>query len=409
MSQALHSTSASPCSDPLALSGWLFLSSFGIGQSWLIALDASAHGGFFFLLPLTLFSLLLVWPLFQTELAMGRRAGRALPEGMSKLTREADAPRFYRAWSWGSLVALALTMGMALLAAALGLEHLLHALTATNIHSRPESASLQGWLGISLLLCSTGAYFLHDQAWLQQRPFILVATLLLLLGLVTLGVDSGIHQPHWASMHGGYGWAALRDALLLQATGYGLWFSIGHRMTTSVPIARITLTPLLISLCSVALMIPVTSMATDTIFHPISIDSLNSIGLELNYLGMFPSALFHGILFVGGILALVGLAEPLYISLAEQGLSLRLARLAVHILAIFMAIALLIPVVLTLRTGLILALVLVLSIFAGWTMKISHLRKSLQLSNELFYNLLRISIRILLPLALIGFGIGSLF
>jgi hypothetical protein len=40
---------------------------------------------------------------------------------------------------------------------------------------------------------------------------------------------------------------------------------------------------------------------------------------------------------------------------------------------------------------------LIYSIFAGWIMKISHLRKSMNFSNELFYNLWRIAIRIVLP------------
>ena len=44
---------------------------------------------------------------------------------------------------------------------------------------------------------------------------------------------------------------------------------------------------------------------------------------------------------------------------------------------------------------------LIYSIFAGWIMKISHLRKSMNFSNELFYNLWRIAVRIVLPLSII--------
>ncbi len=396
-------------SDPLALSGWLFLAGFGVGQGWLIALDASAHGGFLFLLPLTLFSILLAWPLYQTELAMGRRAGRELPEGMARLTREADAPRIYRLWSWGSLLALALTLGMALLAASLGLENLLHALTVSATHSRPAPLSLQGWLGIAMAICVTGASFLHGQPWMRQRPFVLGSTLVLILGLVVLDLGSGSGQSHLATIHGGYGWAALRDALLLHAAGYGLWFSTGTRMPASTSIARTSLLSILVSLVSVALMVPLTTTATDTVFHPFSIDSLNTIGLELSYRTVFADLLFHGILFLGGIFALTALAEPLQNSLVDQGLPARWSRPVPYAIAVVAAIALLIPALLTFRSLLILALALLLSIFGGWAMKISHLRKSLQLPEELLYNLLRISIRILVPLSLIGFGIGSLF
>ncbi|MGM8887284.1 hypothetical protein ACS8FD_15270, partial [Psychrobacter sp. 1U2] len=45
--------------------------------------------------------------------------------------------------------------------------------------------------------------------------------------------------------------------------------------------------------------------------------------------------------------------------------------------------------------------VLVLSIFAGWHMKISHLRKSLNFGSEASYNLWRVAIRLIVPLALI--------
>ncbi|ALH95308.1 hypothetical protein [Acinetobacter equi] len=41
------------------------------------------------------------------------------------------------------------------------------------------------------------------------------------------------------------------------------------------------------------------------------------------------------------------------------------------------------------------------AIFAGWIMKISHLRKSMNFSNEAFYNIWRIAVRIILPVAII--------
>ena len=45
--------------------------------------------------------------------------------------------------------------------------------------------------------------------------------------------------------------------------------------------------------------------------------------------------------------------------------------------------------------------VLLLSVFVGWQMKISHLRKSLNFASEGFYNVWRIAIRIIVPLALV--------
>ena len=50
--------------------------------------------------------------------------------------------------------------------------------------------------------------------------------------------------------------------------------------------------------------------------------------------------------------------------------------------------------------------VLVLSVFVGWQMKISHLRKSLNFSSEINYNLWRVAIRIFVPLALLVAMVG---
>jgi hypothetical protein len=44
---------------------------------------------------------------------------------------------------------------------------------------------------------------------------------------------------------------------------------------------------------------------------------------------------------------------------------------------------------------------LIYAIFAGWIMKISHLRKSMGFSNELFYNFWRIAVRLVLPLSIV--------
>ena len=49
-----------------------------------------------------------------------------------------------------------------------------------------------------------------------------------------------------------------------------------------------------------------------------------------------------------------------------------------------------------------LAVCLIYALFAGWIMKISHLRKAMNFSNEAFYNIWRIAVRIALPIAIIA-------
>lgn len=41
------------------------------------------------------------------------------------------------------------------------------------------------------------------------------------------------------------------------------------------------------------------------------------------------------------------------------------------------------------------------ALFAGWIMKISHLRKSMNFSNEMFYNIWRIAVRVVLPVSIL--------
>lgn len=48
-----------------------------------------------------------------------------------------------------------------------------------------------------------------------------------------------------------------------------------------------------------------------------------------------------------------------------------------------------------------LVICLIYAIFTGWIMKISHLRKAMNFSNEIFYNIWRIAMRIVVPLAIV--------
>jgi hypothetical protein len=48
-----------------------------------------------------------------------------------------------------------------------------------------------------------------------------------------------------------------------------------------------------------------------------------------------------------------------------------------------------------------LVICLIYAIFAGWIMKISHLRKSMNFSNEAFYNIWRIAVRVVLPVSIV--------
>ena len=106
-------------------------------------------------------------------------------------------------------------------------------------------------------------------------------------------------------------------------------------------------------------------------------------------------------------LAIAGvMAAALLLQLAREQLQQRQLSVVIQWAILFVATFIwLIPHVqfefniLLMLWGLLICLIY--SIFAGWIMKISHLRKSMNFSNELFYNLWRIAVRIVLPLSII--------
>ena len=100
------------------------------------------------------------------------------------------------------------------------------------------------------------------------------------------------------------------------------------------------------------------------------------------------------------------MSAALLIQLAKEQLAQRQLEVIVQWVIIVAAIAVwIIPQVeqifnvLLMLWGLVICLIY--AIFAGWIMKISHLRKAMNFSNELFYNLWRIAVRLVLPLSII--------
>lgn len=101
---------------------------------------------------------------------------------------------------------------------------------------------------------------------------------------------------------------------------------------------------------------------------------------------------------VTGSALLINLARQ---QLAERQLPalIQWAILAVAVLVWAIPMAAGVLNVLLLLWGLIICLIY--AIFAGWIMKISHLRKALNFGSEAMYNLWRVAMRIVLPLSIV--------
>lgn len=99
-------------------------------------------------------------------------------------------------------------------------------------------------------------------------------------------------------------------------------------------------------------------------------------------------------------------AAALLLNLAQEQFVQRSIALPVQLVILIVALFVwAIPQVTTFFNPLMmiwgLVICLIYSIFVGWIMKISHLRKAMNFSSELFYNVWRIAIRIVLPLAIV--------
>lgn len=334
-------------------------------------------------LVLALVGLVLVaWPLALAEHALAQRAQpQALVMGLQQLTREADAPRYWRVIAWSSLAASVFALPVIALLAGAYLTQSVQTLTADH-HGILSANVLWPALTIIALLLGVLRSVRQVNVLLWLLPVLLLLTLLvaqmlldspqalntqlllserlptsaaLLLGALAFGGGagvlyslSGLTSPP-SSKSPGYA------ALLIAALLYTLVFTA----INSGLVHRLSLASVL--LASVVSVLSITSWAQPALAW---LRSLGLKPLQALLLLLVPSTL---------------MAEAIWL---YSGLAL-LPTLAL-VLAVWMALNL-----------------LIIALFSGWLMKVSHVRKALQLPSEGLYNLWRISVRWLAPITLL--------
>ena len=367
---------------PLLLFRWFAPASIGEIDFWLL-----------WLLAMVLVSL----PVVYAEIALAYRSTEAPLAGMQKLTREADASPLWRSFGW--LAAL-----VSIVIAALVISGASSAILAalTELNSAPELPSFTvagGLMVVALLLSLLGV---------APLP---IGLGLMLLGLL-LGAANGLPPINFAMTDISLSeWArAVALALVSVGAGTGLYWFGQHLI----------------------------SKQSGTAVEAGNVGNIDNIGNNNSYGAGVQSAREYRatklvlpiwtLQLVVGMLALFisGLNLPPVGQLLYWVGVLFVASYLLHYSAQQLAhkFGLLLSLLLTLVAGLFLVLaiptawlvgllvvissiaVLLLSLFAGWRMKVSHLRKSLNFGNEGFYNLWRVAIRLIVPLALILALIG---
>lgn len=359
---------------PLLLFRWFAPASIGEIDFWLL-----------WLLAMVLVSL----PVVYAEIALAYRSVDAPLAGMQKLTREADASPIWRSFGWLAALVSILIAALVISGASTGI---LEALTELNsAPAIPDFAIAAGLMVIAVLLSLLGV---------APLP---IGLGLMVIGLL-LGVANGLPNIDFAMTDISLNeWArAVALALVSVGAGTGLyWFGqnlVTNQVATAVDTDNINAqkparsrAPSEYRATKLVLPIWILQLIVGVVALSISGMVLPPIG-QLSY--------WIGVLFVASYL----------LHYSTQQLAHKFGLMVSLVLTFVLALLLVVIIPAVWLVGLLVIIssiaVLLLSIFAGWQMKISHLRKSLNFGNEAFYNLWRIAIRLIVPLALLLALIG---
>lgn len=319
-------------------------------------LGLGAYNQYDFWLVCLISSLLFGLPMTIMEVALARRA-RATPlQGMLQLTRDADVSIRWRGLTWLAVILLPLTVG---------------ALLAFPSHLPINRAGDQiGWIGqLVLCLAAVGCsllprgvllavalvagWIMSDLAWLQTPAMdwswtafeLSEWTRVLVLSIVCAGLGLGMYWQYYPQHDGPQ--QATRSALpiwLAQLGGLLVFAVVQGRIGSSMQVWALIVANLALS----------------------------------------------GLILQAARDQLVARQVPLPL----QALIL-LLPLLVWVIPSSHQVLYLLLIILSLATA------LGYTIFVGWLMKISHVRKSINFSSEAIYNLWRVLMRIGLPLAVI--------
>lgn len=300
--------------------------------------------------------LILALPVCYLEIALAKRSKTTAVQALSSLTREADASQKWRIVGWLGVIFIPFLAG-AMLNNASGL------LSVAAIEVMPQ------------ILFAGLAVFALALSLLPRQILLLLSTVGVLASLAFAHIQ-GTALPAWQITPIEFSEWGNATVLALVASGLGMglyWQS---------------------SLASVKEQ----SVATKTVL-PIWIAQLLAV---VAFAFFAVKAQISALTLCAAIVA----AAAFILQMAREQLQQRQLNIAMQWLILTVATLIwLIPNTAPVFNGLLiiwgLLICLVYAIFAGWIMKISHLRKSMNFSNEAFYNIWRIAVRVVLPLSII--------
>lgn len=301
--------------------------------------------------------LLLALPIGYLEIALAKRSKTTALQALSTLTRDADASSRWRIVGWLAVIFVPFFAGSVLT-------------TASQVVSQQLALDISNQIVFAIFaVVALGLSFIPRQY---------------LIGLMTVGVIAafalanvmGTHLQawHWTGVEFKEWGSATVLALVASGLGLGLYWqsslaSVQNQSTATTAVLPIWIAQLLAVIAF----------------------GFFSIQVQLPAFAWVFSALF---------------TAALLIQFVKEQLAQRQLAIIVQWVIILAAIAAwAVPQVGQIFNTLLmvwgLVICLIYAVFAGWIMKISHLRKAMGFSNELFYNLWRIAVRLVLPLSIV--------
>ena len=300
--------------------------------------------------------LILALPICYLEIALAKRSKTTALQALSKLTRDADASQRWRLVGWMGVVFIPFLAGAMLL-------------NTTNVLS---IASLDVSTQIIFVVAAVIALALS----VLPRQILVLLTAIGVFASIVLANVMGTALPAWQVTPVEFSEWGSATVLALVASGLGMGLYWQSSLAVTAAEEQVTKSALPIW---IAQLIAVIAFAFFAVNSQVPAFTL-----------------------VVATLA----ATALILNMARE--QLRERQLNVVIQWAVVAVPLLLWVIpnsamifnpLLLVWGLVICLIY--AVFAGWIMKISHLRKSLNFSSEVFYNIWRIAVRVVLPLSII--------
>lgn len=371
------------CVLPLFLFTWFaepYASQMDFWLAWLVAM------------------LLVSLPVLFAEIGLARRSGQSPLLAMPVLTRESDSSMAWRGYGWlAQLTALSLA---ALVIASIGVHgQALFAMVGVVLPTFVVGALL---MAVVLIISTLGFGLI--------KPMLLLA---LLAVLATIGIHladgfeltniqmTAFSLAEWAravalallcfAVGGGVCWWELSQTNLNQTQPNQVNQSAQSQLSASRQVLPILAVQVVVGLVAMVLVASKEATLSMTLML-MSTDTTLVQGAKMG------STLASGLLVMAGVSLAIALVSMTMIQVKER---LGLVKSMLMLLPALVLVVLPVYVLWGLTVMLSIISVLMLSIFVGWQMKISHLRKSLNFSSEINYNLWRVAIRIFVPLALL--------